>query len=115
MFFFLKALEQHCRSENGYSGIKNVYLDPPQQDDVQQSFFLAESLKVRLELRIWLQPSYYLFYICSIYTYYSLMTLYCRWKNGYLIQKLIHCLYETTIHSIAWLNSHQVRLRLNIY
>ncbi|CAO1377523.1 unnamed protein product [Diamesa serratosioi] len=41
----IQALEQHCRSENGYSGIKNVYLDPPQQDDVQQSFFLAESLK----------------------------------------------------------------------
>lgn len=55
MFFFFKALEQHCRSENGYSGIKNVYLDPPQQDDVQQSFFLAESLKVRLDLRIVLQ------------------------------------------------------------
>lgn len=49
-FYLFKALEQHCRSENGYSGIKNVYLDPPQQDDVQQSFFLAESLKVRLVL-----------------------------------------------------------------
>lgn len=41
-----QALEKHCRSDGGYSGVKNVYLDPPQQDDVQQSFFLAESLKV---------------------------------------------------------------------
>ncbi|KAG5683523.1 hypothetical protein PVAND_012797 [Polypedilum vanderplanki] len=41
----IQALEKHCRSDGGYSGIKNVYLDPPQQDDVQQSFFLAESLK----------------------------------------------------------------------
>ncbi|KAL7032142.1 hypothetical protein ACKWTF_007233 [Chironomus riparius] len=42
----IQALEKHCRSDGGYSGIKNVYLEPPQQDDVQQSFFLAESLKV---------------------------------------------------------------------
>lgn len=41
----IQALEKHCRSDGGYSGIKNVYLEPPQQDDVQQSFFLAESLK----------------------------------------------------------------------
>lgn len=43
-----KALERHCRTDGGYSGIKNVYIDPPQQDDVQQSFFLAETLKVRI-------------------------------------------------------------------
>jgi mannosyl-oligosaccharide alpha-1,2-mannosidase len=42
----LQALERHCRTDGGFSGVKNVYLDPPQQDDVQQSFFLAESLKV---------------------------------------------------------------------
>jgi len=30
----------------GYTGIKNVYSEEPQQDDVQQSFFLAETLKV---------------------------------------------------------------------
>ncbi|CRK87432.1 CLUMA_CG001233, isoform B [Clunio marinus] len=41
----VQALEQHCRTDGGYSGIKNVYSDPPQQDDVQQSFFLAETLK----------------------------------------------------------------------
>ena len=42
----VQALEKHCRSANGYSGLKNVYLDEPQKDDVQQSFFLAETLKV---------------------------------------------------------------------
>lgn len=41
-----KALENYCRTPNGFSGIKNVYLEEPQKDDVQQSFFLAETLKV---------------------------------------------------------------------
>ncbi|XP_013105225.1 mannosyl-oligosaccharide alpha-1,2-mannosidase IA isoform X1 [Stomoxys calcitrans] len=41
----VQALEQHCRTPHGYSGIKNVYQDAPQKDDVQQSFFLAETLK----------------------------------------------------------------------
>lgn len=50
MKMFWQALEQHCRTDGGYSGIKNVYIDPPQQDDVQQSFFLAETLKVSLHL-----------------------------------------------------------------
>lgn len=44
----VQALEKHCKSANGYSGLKNVYLDDPQKDDVQQSFFLAETLKVIL-------------------------------------------------------------------
>jgi mannosyl-oligosaccharide alpha-1,2-mannosidase len=48
-FFSLKALEKHCRTDGGFSGIKNVYIDPPQQDDVQQSFFLAETLKVTFD------------------------------------------------------------------
>lgn len=43
----VKALETHCRTPNGYSGVKNVYLEEPIKDDVQQSFFLAETLKVR--------------------------------------------------------------------
>ncbi|XP_026677052.1 mannosyl-oligosaccharide alpha-1,2-mannosidase IA-like [Diaphorina citri] len=42
---FYMALEKHCRTEYGYTGIKNVYQENPQQDDVQQSFFLAETLK----------------------------------------------------------------------
>ncbi|KAF4520938.1 hypothetical protein B566_EDAN008913 [Ephemera danica] len=41
----VQALEKYCRVEWGYSGIKNVYADEPQKDDVQQSFFLAETLK----------------------------------------------------------------------
>ncbi|XP_058828379.1 mannosyl-oligosaccharide alpha-1,2-mannosidase IA isoform X3 [Topomyia yanbarensis] len=41
----VQALENHCRTPNGFSGLKNVYLTEPQKDDVQQSFFLAETLK----------------------------------------------------------------------
>jgi len=40
-----QALEKSCRVEGGYSGIKNVYQVGGQKDDVQQSFFLAETLK----------------------------------------------------------------------
>ncbi|KAH8362474.1 hypothetical protein KR200_002846 [Drosophila serrata] len=39
------ALEKHCRTAHGYSGLRNVYQKKPQKDDVQQSFFLAETLK----------------------------------------------------------------------
>ena len=42
----VQALEKHCRVEGGYSGIKNVYSTDSTKDDVQQSFFLAETLKV---------------------------------------------------------------------
>lgn len=40
------AIETYCRTPTGYSGIRNV--DWPEEygfDDVQQSFFLAETLK----------------------------------------------------------------------
>ena len=43
-----QALEKHCRAEGGYTGLKNVYQVDSPKDDVQQSFFLAESLKVSL-------------------------------------------------------------------
>ncbi|KAG8228037.1 hypothetical protein J437_LFUL007207 [Ladona fulva] len=43
----VEALEKHCRVSGGYSGIKNVYMEDPQKDDVQQSFFLAETLKMK--------------------------------------------------------------------
>lgn len=43
---FHKALEKNCRVEGGYTGLVNVYHHQPQGDDVQQSFFLAETLKV---------------------------------------------------------------------
>ncbi|XP_063237128.1 mannosyl-oligosaccharide alpha-1,2-mannosidase IA-like isoform X2 [Bacillus rossius redtenbacheri] len=43
----VQALEKHCRVSGGYSGLKNVYLEDTPKDDVQQSFFLAETLKRR--------------------------------------------------------------------
>lgn len=39
------ALEKHCRVPGGFTGLKNVYQEQPVKDDVQQSFFLAETLK----------------------------------------------------------------------
>jgi len=39
------AIETYCHAENGYSGVKDVYQDAPVPDDVQQSYFLAETLK----------------------------------------------------------------------
>ncbi|XP_040572363.1 mannosyl-oligosaccharide 1,2-alpha-mannosidase IA [Lepeophtheirus salmonis] len=41
----IEAIEKNCRSSGGYSGVKNVYQDNGAKDDVQQSFFLAETLK----------------------------------------------------------------------
>jgi len=41
----VQALEKACKTEGGYSGVKNVYQVGGQKDDVQQSFFLAETLK----------------------------------------------------------------------
>uniref|UniRef100_UPI00398EE898 mannosyl-oligosaccharide 1,2-alpha-mannosidase IA-like isoform X2 n=1 Tax=Pristiophorus japonicus TaxID=55135 RepID=UPI00398EE898 len=40
----VQALEQHCRVDAGFSGIRDVYSTMPHHDDVQQSFFLAETL-----------------------------------------------------------------------
>ncbi|KOB73930.1 alpha-1,2-Mannosidase [Operophtera brumata] len=40
------TLEKHCRVDGGYTGLVNVYKSTPQGDDVQQSYFLAETLKV---------------------------------------------------------------------
>ncbi|KAI3364475.1 hypothetical protein L3Q82_011267, partial [Scortum barcoo] len=41
----VEALEQHCKVEGGYSGVRDVYASSPNHDDVQQSFYLAETLK----------------------------------------------------------------------
>lgn len=41
----VQAIDKHCKTDSGYSGIKNVYDSSPAQDDVQQSFFFAETLK----------------------------------------------------------------------
>jgi hypothetical protein len=42
----VQAIEKHCRVEGGYSGLLNVYTIDGPRDDVQQSFFLAETIKV---------------------------------------------------------------------
>ncbi|XP_052035600.1 mannosyl-oligosaccharide 1,2-alpha-mannosidase IB isoform X2 [Apodemus sylvaticus] len=39
------AIEKSCRVSGGFSGVKDVYSQTPAHDDVQQSFFLAETLK----------------------------------------------------------------------
>jgi len=41
----VQALDTTCKVEGGYSGVRNVYQVGGQKDDVQQSFFLAETLK----------------------------------------------------------------------
>uniref|UniRef100_A0A4W3HB33 alpha-1,2-Mannosidase n=1 Tax=Callorhinchus milii TaxID=7868 RepID=A0A4W3HB33_CALMI len=41
----VQALEKFCKVDAGFSGIKDVYATQPVYDDVQQSFFLAETLK----------------------------------------------------------------------
>ena len=41
----VQAIEKHCRVDGGYTGIDNVYSDEPTKDDVQQSYFIAETLK----------------------------------------------------------------------
>ncbi|KAL7980494.1 hypothetical protein Chor_001648 [Crotalus horridus] len=40
-----EALEKFCRVEAGFSGIRDVYTTTPNHDNMQQSFFLAETLK----------------------------------------------------------------------
>jgi len=42
----MQAIENFCKAEGGYSGIRDVYNSNPSKDDVQQSFFVAETLKV---------------------------------------------------------------------
>lgn len=43
----VQALEKHCRVPGGFTGLNNVYLADSAKDDVQQSYFFAETLKVR--------------------------------------------------------------------
>ena len=42
-----QSIEKHCKVPNdgGYAGLKNVMTEHPVQDDLMQSFFLAETLK----------------------------------------------------------------------
>ncbi|KAF2077593.1 hypothetical protein CYY_001133 [Polysphondylium violaceum] len=39
-----EAIEKHCKTEGGYAGLKSVSI-PDLKDDLQQSFFMAETLK----------------------------------------------------------------------
>lgn len=41
----VEALNTYCKEEAGYSGLSNANKIPPQSDDMQQSWFLAETLK----------------------------------------------------------------------
>ncbi|KAF7406043.1 hypothetical protein HZH68_005412 [Vespula germanica] len=41
----VQALEKHCRVPGGFTGLHNVYLANSPKDDVQQSYFFAETLK----------------------------------------------------------------------
>ncbi|XP_019724712.1 mannosyl-oligosaccharide 1,2-alpha-mannosidase IA [Hippocampus comes] len=41
----VEALERHCRVESGFSGIRDVYTLTDSHDNMQQSFFLSETLK----------------------------------------------------------------------
>ncbi|XP_049323533.1 mannosyl-oligosaccharide 1,2-alpha-mannosidase IA isoform X2 [Astyanax mexicanus] len=41
----VEALEKHCRVEDGFSGIRDVYASTVSHDNMQQSFFLSETLK----------------------------------------------------------------------
>ncbi|XP_018413536.1 PREDICTED: mannosyl-oligosaccharide 1,2-alpha-mannosidase IC [Nanorana parkeri] len=41
----VQALDTYCRIENGFSGIRDVYTTTPNHDNVQQSFFMSETLK----------------------------------------------------------------------
>ncbi|KAF7691971.1 mannosyl-oligosaccharide 1,2-alpha-mannosidase IA isoform X1 [Silurus meridionalis] len=41
----VEALEKFCRIDGGYSGIRDVYATTVSHDNMQQSFFLSETLK----------------------------------------------------------------------
>ena len=41
------AIEKHCKARYGYSGLQNANSKHPVKDDLQRSFFLAETLKLR--------------------------------------------------------------------
>uniref|UniRef100_A0A7S0RWM0 alpha-1,2-Mannosidase n=1 Tax=Pyramimonas obovata TaxID=1411642 RepID=A0A7S0RWM0_9CHLO len=40
-----QAFETHCKTQDGYAGLRDVRQPKPVQDDTMQSFFLAETLK----------------------------------------------------------------------
>lgn len=59
----VQALEKYCRiPSGGYSGLSDVYRGDPLHDDVQQSFFLAETLKVKLLSKFHFFPKFKCFH-----------------------------------------------------
>lgn len=40
-----QAIEKHCRTPEGYAGVRDVTVENTATDDLQQSFFMAETLK----------------------------------------------------------------------
>ena len=44
-WIIFQALEKHCKTECGYSGVKDVTVENTEKDDAMQSFFLSETLK----------------------------------------------------------------------
>lgn len=60
----VQALEKHCRVPGGYSGILNVYVADPDKDDVQQSYFFAETLKVYITFLIFYY--YYIYFVTFV-------------------------------------------------
>ncbi|XP_041109033.1 mannosyl-oligosaccharide 1,2-alpha-mannosidase IA isoform X1 [Polyodon spathula] len=75
----VQALEQYCKVNAGYSGIRDVYASHPSHDDVQQSFFLAETLKYVDQMNHDLQ---------------GLL------KNGYPFSNLIPAFYNVVIQQL---------------
>lgn len=108
----VQALEKHCRSPNGYSGLKNVYVDVPEKDDVQQSFFLAETLKVHVH--ICLAQLFSLIKKLFLCTHHSTCICCfrtircCPWKNGHSIRKHILCQCVVLTLFIVWLFHRRV-------
>ena len=44
---FVVALERHCRTSNGYTGLSDVYQsENTPKDNVQQSFFFSRNFKI---------------------------------------------------------------------
>lgn len=90
----IEAIEQHCRSPTGYSGIKNVYLQDPQKDDVQQSFFIAEVLKVSYNQKL---LKFFFFIKCILFQFSQY--LYLIFSDDSLLQ-LDEWVYNTEAHVI---------------
>uniref|UniRef100_A0A6B2L3X4 alpha-1,2-Mannosidase n=1 Tax=Arcella intermedia TaxID=1963864 RepID=A0A6B2L3X4_9EUKA len=44
-WYIFEAMNKHSRTDLGYSGLRNVNNVPPEKDNVQQSFFMAETMK----------------------------------------------------------------------